>query len=51
MLGTRCHAVGLVENDKLLASLGERHFLLGEAFNAVAYDIDTCGSVVSPLPM
>ena len=34
------HAVGFVEDDELLAAGGEGDFFLGEAFDAVADDVD-----------
>lgn len=42
LLGARGHAVGFVEDDEFLAAGGEGDFFLGEAFDAVADDVDTC---------
>jgi len=42
LLGARGHAVGFVEDDEFLAAGGEGDFFLGEAFDAVADDVDAC---------
>ena len=41
LLGAGGHAVGFVEDDELLATLGEGHLFLGEGFDAVADNIDS----------
>ena len=40
LLGAGGHAVGFVEDDEFLAAGGESDFFLGEAFDAVADDVD-----------
>jgi hypothetical protein len=47
LLGTRCHAIGFVENDELLSALWESDLLLSEALDTVPYDIDTYKMYVS----
>ena len=40
LLGARGHAVGFVEDDEFLAAVREGDLFLGEAFDAVADDVD-----------
>ncbi len=47
LLGARGHAVGFVEDDEFLAAGREGDFFLGEAFDAVADDVDAWGRTVN----
>ena len=40
LLRAGCHAVGFVEDDEFLPAGGKGYFFLGEAFDAVADDVD-----------
>jgi hypothetical protein len=47
LLGAGRHAVGFIEDDEFLAARGEGYFFLGEAFDAVADDVDACVAVLA----